>query len=138
MASKLLHIFLTVSDLERSVRFYTEAFEGAHMIYEFAVDDRKLYFFDLNNGVVLELEERPEITESDGKWEHVALEVDDIQAQYDRLMAAGARIKDPLNFSTELTGINGCPDCVLKTVHVWGPDGEEIELCQHEEKFCWE
>ena len=68
-------------------------------------------------------------SEGDGKWQHIAFECDDIQAQYDRLLAAGATIKQPLQWDTKLRGINGAPDIECYGAHLFGPDGEVIELC---------
>ena len=87
---------------------------------------------------VLEMIEKPEIDNQDGKWEHIALECDNIQEQYDRLIAAGATVKMPLEFTTVLKGRNGYPDTYCCGVHVWGSDGEEIELCQHRGAWGWD
>ena len=137
-ATRLFHLFLAVSDLNRSIEFYTKAFEGAHMLYEFTIDGLNLRMFSLGNGIVLELLEKPDIDKQDGKWEHIALECDDIDAQYQRLIAAGATVKMPLEHTTVLKGRNGYPDTECCGVHVWGPDHEEIELCQHRGHWGWE
>ena len=42
-----------------------------------------------------------------------------------------AAIQMPLEHTTVLKGRNGYPDTECCGVHVWGPDHEEIELCQH-------
>ena len=131
MASRYFHIFLAVTDLERSLKFYSEAFEGSKMLYEFTIDGLDICMFSLGNGCVLEMLEVPESDPLDGKWQHIAFEVDDIEDQYNRLMKAGATVKMPLEFTTVLKGRNGYPDTQCCGVHVLGPDGEEIELCQH-------
>ncbi len=136
--SRFFHIFLAVSNLERSIEFYTKAFEDSKMLYEFTIDGLNICMFSLGNGVVLEMLEKPFIDKSDGKWEHIALEVDNLQEQYDKLIAAGATVKMPLEFTTILKGRNGYPDTYCAGVHVWGPDGEEIELCQHRGAWGWE
>ena len=135
MASRMFHVFLAVTDLKRSLEFYSKAFEGSKMLYEFTIDGLDICIFSLGNGVVLEMLEVPAVDASDGKWQHIAFEVDDIQEQYDRLSAAGATVRMPLEFTTVLKGRNGYPDTECCGVHLLGPDGEEIELCQH--KGCW-
>lgn len=135
--TQLFHIFLAVKDFKRSIEFYSKAFEGTKVLYEFEIDGFNICMLGLGNGVVLELLEKP-YDESDGKWQHIAFECTDIEAQYERLLAAGATIKQPLEMTTVLHGRNGWPDTHCCGTHVWGPDGEEIELCQPLEKWGWD
>ncbi|MEI3340740.1 MAG: VOC family protein [Eubacterium sp.] len=121
MATKIFHIFLAVTNLQRSIEFYTKAFEGAKMLYEFTIDGLDICMFSLGNGIVLEMLEHPTVDESDGKWQHIAFECDNIQEQYDRLIAAGATVRMPLEFTTVLKGRNGYPDTECCGVHVLGP-----------------
>lgn len=137
--TQLFHIFLAVKDANRSIEFYTKAFEGTKVLYEFEIDGFNITMLGLGNGVVLELLEKP-YDESDGKWQHIAFECTDIENQYQRLLDAGATIKQPLEMTTVLRGRNGYPDTFCCGTHVWGPDGEEIELCQPQagQKWGWE
>ena len=132
----LFHIFLAVKDINRSIEFYTKAFEGTKVLYEFEIDGFDITMLGLGNGVVLELLQRP-YDDSDGKWQHIAFECTDIDAQYQRLMDAGATIRMPLEMTTVLRGRNGYPDTHCCGVHVLGPDGEEIELCQPQPGQHW-
>lgn len=134
--TQLFHIFLAVKDLSRSIEFYTKAFEGTKVLYEFQIDGHDITMLGLGNGVVLELLQKP-YDESDGKWQHIAFECTDIEAQYQRLMEAGATIRMPLEMTTVLKGRNGYPDTHCCGVHVLGPDGEEIELCQPQPGQHW-
>ena len=134
--TQLFHIFLAVKDINRSIEFYTKAFEGTKVLYEFQIDGHDITMLGLGNGVVLELLEKP-YDESDGKWQHIAFECTDIEAQYQRLMEAGATIRMPLEMTTVLKGRNGYPDTHCCGVHVLGPDGEEIELCQPQPGQRW-
>ena len=105
------------------------------MLYEFTIDGLNICMFSLGNGIVLEILEKPAVDKKDGKWEHFAIECDDIDAQYERLLKAGATIKMPMYHDTILKGRNGYPDTECCGVHLLGPDGEEIELVQH--RGCW-
>lgn len=134
--TQIFHIFLAVKSIDRSIEFYTKAFEGAKVLYEFRIDGFDITMLGLGNGVVLELLEKP-YDESDGKWQHIAFECTDIEAQYQRLMEAGATIRMPLEMTTVLKGRNGYPDTHCCGVHVLGPDGEEIELCQPQPGQHW-
>ena len=134
--TQLFHIFLAVKDINRSIEFYTKAFEGTKVLYEFEIDGFDITMLGLGNGVVLELLQKP-YDESDGKWQHIAFECTDIETQYQRLMEAGATIRMPLEMTTVLKGRNGYPDTHCCGVHVLGPDGEEIELCQPQAGQPW-
>ena len=134
--TRMFHIFLSVADLERSITFYKKAFEGTEVLYEFEIDGFDITMLGLGNGTVLELLQRP-YDQSDGKWQHIAFECDDIEAQYQRLMDAGATVRMPLEMTTVLKGRNGYPDTHCCGVHVLGPDGEEIELCQPQKDRPW-
>lgn len=134
--TQIFHIFLAVKDINRSIEFYTKAFEGTKVLYEFQIDGFDITMLGLGNGVVLELLQKP-YDESDGKWQHIAFECTDIEAQYQRLMEAGATIRMPLEMTTVLKGRNGYPDTHCCGVHVLGPDGEEIELCQPQPGQHW-
>lgn len=134
--TQIFHIFLAVKDINRSIEFYTKAFEGTKVLYEFQIDGHDITMLGLGNGVVLELLQKP-YDESDGKWQHIAFECTDIEAQYQRLMEAGATIRMPLEMTTVLKGRNGYPDTHCCGVHVLGPDGEEIELCQPQPGQHW-
>ena len=134
--TQIFHIFLAVKDINRSIEFYTKAFEGTKVLYEFQIDGHDITMLGLGNGVVLELLQKP-YDESDGKWQHIAFECTDIEAQYQRLMEAGATIRMPLDMTTVLKGRNGYPDTHCCGVHVLGPDGEEIELCQPQPGQHW-
>ena len=134
--TQLFHVFLAVKDLSRSIEFYSKAFEGTKVLYEFQIDGFDITMLGLGNGVVLELRQKP-YDQSDGKWQHIAFECTDIEAQYQRLMEAGATIRMPLEMTTVLKGRNGYPDTHCCGVHVLGPDGEEIELCQPQSGQHW-
>ena len=67
MSTRMFHIFLSVTNLQRSIEFYTKAFEGAKMLYEFTIDGLDICMFSLGNGVVLEMLECPSVDKSDGK-----------------------------------------------------------------------
>ena len=77
--TQLFHIFLAVKDINRSIEFYTKAFEGTKVLYEFQIDGHDITMLGLGNGVVLELLQKP-YDESDGKWQHIAFECTDIEA----------------------------------------------------------
>ena len=48
--TQLFHIFLAVKDINRSIEFYTKAFEGTKVLYEFQIDGFDITMLGLGNG----------------------------------------------------------------------------------------
>jgi lactoylglutathione lyase len=127
----LQHLGIPVTDLERSVDFYTRL--GFSRILSAYVDEapgRVLVAFMEQRGVVIELyqvteREREEIrSRSDGHIDHIAFDVEDVEDAYKELSTAGLEIVEEkpvyLNFWRR-----GC-----KYFAVRGPDGEKLEFNQ--------
>ncbi len=117
------HIGLYVSDMQRSLKFYTEALGGT-ITYSFPIGpDREIYMVELGPGAVVEL--IPHETGAENQpWAHIALWADDTRASFDRAVAHGATVRSEpregkLGESLEQIG-----------AFVIGPDGEVIEFMQ--------
>lgn len=145
---RFYHIFLGVSDMTRSLDFYSKAFENAKVVQQFEIDGNNNYVLDLGNGVVLEMLEFPPavcrqnvldvvdngspVIPVSGVFQHIAISFDsaeELQAQYDRMLAAGAGLVRPLSWGFKPHGAAGYPDVVANGAHMKGPDGEVFELC---------
>jgi catechol 2,3-dioxygenase-like lactoylglutathione lyase family enzyme len=134
----LHHASLTVRDLERSLRFYRDALgipvrervdmdgdsvtaisgEPAHL---------RIADLDLGDGRVLELVEDMDHDPPEHSGSHLALEVDDIQAAYRRVLGAGATARsEPVELGPEAgRHWQGCT-----VVWITDPDGAAVELVQ--------
>jgi glyoxylase I family protein len=136
----LHHASLTVADLERSLRFYRdllgiavrEQVDTAAATFTAVSGDAtrrvRIADLDLGDGRVLELiEDRdhdPPKTHAGG---HIALQVDDVRATYERLVTAGiAARSEPQALGPEAG--QHWAGCVV----VWmiDPDGATVELVQ--------
>lgn len=131
------HVFLSVSNLERSVAFYKTAFdieltnelrhlkrtEASAEVLEYDVKIALLKFPGQN--FVLEVGERLnfEAANDNANYAHLGIEVKDIEAAKDQLLNAGAQLDRPIAL-VETDGIKA------KNAFFIGPDGETIELMQ--------
>jgi glyoxylase I family protein len=120
------HIAMTVSDFDKSVRFYTEAL-GFVKDIEWGENDKRAIMLDTGDGNYIELfaggapGERPK-----GVIEHFALRTANCAAAMKRATDAGAEI------TMNVTDINipSNPETPVTIGFVKGPDGEIIEFFQ--------
>lgn len=139
------HIGLTVSDLERSIRFYRDLVglavrerdevKGGQVELLTGVSGTKVRIADLDfgNGRTLELSQylappgrainaRP----NDAGYTHVGIEVEDVDLIYRRLAQAGVIFR-----SEPITLENAGPFWTgARVVHALDPDGLTVELVQ--------
>lgn len=127
------HAGLSVSDLERSHRFYAEVFGFDRVEDDFSLPDHALRGRVLVNaaGVRLELFEQrgsrphqrldPTVAAMQQGWFQFALSTKDIDASYARVVAAGA---------TPQMSPRVAPDGRTRFAFVGDPDGNLVELLQ--------
>ncbi len=113
---------MNVTDIERSIAFYREAF-GFTLMRRWG-ESPGAAMLDMGDGAILELFERPDAVRLDGHLVHIALRSADVDADYARAMQAGAQ---------ELTApkdvdIPSDPVFPVRIAFVKGPDGEPVEL----------
>lgn len=131
------HVLLHVSDLDRSLHFYTTAFDlketerfgeitytrGDSTIKR----NVKIVFLKFPwQDFVFELAQlaSPPIAEQAGLYQHIGVEVKNIVATAERLVAAGARQLRPITHVRTDSGLE------IKQAFFQGPDGEQIELVE--------
>lgn len=126
------HIGITTGHFEQTVRLYREGlgFEIQHRWGR----DKRVYMMQTGDGTCIEVFEgdpAPVVSHSEhanGEWMHLALRTDDIQAGYDRALAAGARPKLPPTYADIQEAQPG--PVYMYFAYLTGYDGEEIELIQ--------
>lgn len=127
----LQHLGVPVSNLQRSREFYAMLGFREIMTGRFAVDAEEGQVAMVERaGVVLELYEMPESHSSeacarrDGRIDHIAFAVSDIDAAYTELRAAGIEPIEPEPVFLPFWE-HGC-----RFFAVRGPDGEKVEFNQ--------
>ena len=127
----LQHIGLPVTDLARSLAFYQRLGFETIMTAEFGADDDKGHVAMLQRAsAVLELYQLPEKmladirTRNDGHFDHTAFSVDDVDAAFRDLTAAGLLPEQPEPIFLDFWE-HGCRYFTIR-----GPDGEKLEFNQ--------
>lgn len=129
--SKIQHVGIPVTNLKNSVAFYSKLGFTEAMRAQFDHNDEKGNVVMMQSGdVIMELYEFPgkdleEIrSRSHGHIDHIAFDVDDVDAVFQELQTAGYAIQEEapvfLNFWNK-----GC-----KYFNIAGPDGERLEFNQ--------
>ncbi|MBN8652769.1 MAG: VOC family protein [Cytophagales bacterium] len=138
ISPRVNHVMLYVSDLEKSIQFYTQAFDfevtnwldtliatqpdGTELVRPV-----KMAFLKFpNQDFVFELSEQVADTTNRPVaflFQHVGIDVQDIDAAFSRAMGAGAEALLPVRV-VKAKGIEA------KQAFVGGPDGERVELMQ--------
>jgi catechol 2,3-dioxygenase-like lactoylglutathione lyase family enzyme len=116
---RLAHIGIRVTDLEKSERFYKDVL-NCRKSGKIETDSVRISFVDFTNGTIelvqmLGQAERAAHAESP----HLAFEVQDIEAEFERVRSLGVELVDP-----RPRQFHGGSLFFFK-----GPDGESIEFC---------
>lgn len=121
------HVSMKVSDLNRSIKFYTEGL-GFVARVSWGEGPKKRVLLDTGDGNYFELGETSDPILEGGSFPHVALRTDNCDAAIEAARAAGAVVtKEP-----EDTTLPADPPIKARVAFFKGPDGELIELFQNE------
>jgi lactoylglutathione lyase len=130
--NKLQHIGIPVTDLKRSEKFYEGLGFQNVMHSHFEIDDEKGYVSMMQlNDIIIEIYQMPSkqlvevASRKDGRIDHVAFDVDDIDATYQELSSNGYNMLEPSPVLLASFWSNGC-----KYFNIAGPDGERLEFNQ--------
>ena len=129
-------------DFDETIRFYTEGL-GFSVHYRFSVPERidRAAFLDAGDGRFLEVFGQGSTVQSEGRRRqpheertegavlHFCLRVADVDASYDRALAAGARSR----IAPRTGRLGEDPVVEVRIAFVTGPNGEVIELLQSEQ-----
>ena len=146
------HVSMKVRDLDKSIKFYTEAAEktsnyvGKKMFLSITEDEKRHLGFvkrfswgqdlkrtvlmDIGDGNYFEISQGdPEHIYGDGVFRHFALRVDDCSAAIEAARIAGAEV----TVETRDATLNSDPPLQVRIAFFKGPDGELIELFQNDQ-----
>jgi len=122
---KILHTCLNVSDIDRSIRFYTR-FIGLKFVSrrEVKQNNAEIAFLQDESGAAIELthwRDKKNLVEGDN-FDHIAFAVNDVRATVDELKGNGVTI------AMEPFSLGGSSS---KIAFVKDPDGNWLELIEH-------
>jgi len=122
------HVGMRSAHFDETVKLYMEAF-GFQKVYEWTDGPERCYMLETGDGSCFEIFSGGEETlPSLGRFNHIALRVDNCQETYERALAAGAKSKVPPTFS-DIAHAKPQP-LKMYFAYVIGFDGEEIEFIQ--------
>jgi metallothiol transferase len=110
----LNHFLFSVSDLEKSIKFYQDVFDA-----KLLVKGRTTAYFDLN-GIWLALNEEKDIDRTNDSYTHVAfsIEEEDYDTAYDKLVGLGVYLLPGRERREE----------DKKSIYFTDPDGHKFEF----------
>jgi lactoylglutathione lyase len=121
--NRLQHVGIPVTDIKTSIAFYEKL--GFHNAMS-----ATFTFNEEDGGIILELYQMPETelqkirARKDGHVDHIAFDVDDVEATFLTLKNAGYQVMEPQPVFLAFWK-NGC-----KYFNILGPDGERLEFNQ--------
>ena len=118
------HVALKTADLDASIAFYEKL--GMKFYTSWGEGDGRIAMMDFGDGGILELFAGGSADEqTNPKYIHFALKVDDVDAAYATALAAGAKPKS----APKVVPLNSKPvKLTLNCGFVFGPSGEEVEF----------
>ena len=118
------HIALISDNFERSLEFYTKL--GLTPYLAWGEGKGRIQLMDLGCGSYLEIFASGDGSARDkNRYAHLALGVDDVQAAFDKALAAGATVK----MAPKVVPLDSIPrKATFNCAFVYGPDGEELEF----------
>lgn len=118
------HMALYATDYEKSKTFYQAL--GMKPIVEWGEGTGRIMLLDVGNGDRIELFARgSDAYPADGKWNHFALEAEDVDEAYRIALEAGATPHIP----PKTVPLDSRPvKITIRCGFVKGPDGEQIEF----------
>lgn len=133
MSARIHHVAVNCRDLDRSVAFYTDGLGfGSPYYWDAPPLVTRAAFIPADEGTWIELFAGQDTATGPGGagagHAHVAIAVPDVQAAFDRVVAAGA---DVLEAPVTRT-LHGDPPREATMAFVAGPDGEVLELYRND------
>jgi catechol 2,3-dioxygenase-like lactoylglutathione lyase family enzyme len=130
--NRLQHVGIPVTDIKTSIAFYEKLgfYNAMSSTFTFNDEDGGMVAMMQNGDIILELYQMPETelqkirARKDGHVDHIAFDVDDVEATFLTLKNAGYTVMEPQPVFLAFWK-NGC-----KYFNILGPDGERLEFNQ--------
>ncbi len=117
------HIALRANDFEASIKFYNAL--GFNVVTQWGEGDGRIAMLDMGDGTIIELFAGGKDEPADGRFFHLAIKADDIEAAYNTAINAGATTK----IAPKIAPIDSKPEpMTLHIAFVFGPSGEVLEF----------
>jgi len=118
------HIALKCRDLQKSLKMYQAL--GLKEVARWGEHDGEIVMLDIGDGGRLELfANGGDEFAPNGKWQHFAFGVDDVEQAYNTALAAGFLSKT----APKVVPLSAKPQPMsIQIAFVIGPDGEEVEF----------
>lgn len=118
------HMALYASDFDKSLAFYQKL--GMSVYTAWGEGDNRIALLDTGDGTMVELFAKPgREMASEGRWQHLALHVENVEAALQTALAAGAKLQMPVT----VMDLDSHPRKItIQIAFVYGPDGEVVEF----------
>lgn len=119
------HIALRTTDLKKSLEFYKGL--GMKEVVRWGKDETEIVMLDVGDGGIIELfANRGVDYPAEGRWQHFALGVDDVEAAYSLALHLGG-VPSVAPKTVPLDDARPAP-IAIQVAFVEGPDGEQVEF----------
>ena len=118
------HIALMCADINKSLTMYKAL--GMQEVLAWGEGENRIVMVDVGDGGRIEMFAKGGDAYSPmGKWVHFALKTDDVEAAYEKALAAGFISKS----APKAVALPSAPyAATIQIAFVYGPDGEEVEF----------
>ena len=118
------HLSVYASDFDRSLAFYQKL--GMSVYTAWGEGDSRIALLDTGDGSLLELFAKPGMdVPAEGRFQHLALHVENVEAALNTALAAGATLQMPVT----VMDLDSHPRKItIQIAFVKGPDGEVLEF----------
>ena len=118
------HMALYVSDFDKSLAFYQKL--GMKVYTAWGEGANRIALLDTGDGSMLEIFAKPGLSmASEGRWQHLALHVENVEGALQTALAAGATLQMPVT----VMDLDSQPRKItIQIAFVYGPDGEVVEF----------
>ncbi len=118
------HMALYVSDFDKSLSFYQKL--GMKVYTAWGEGANRIALLDTGDGSMLEIFAKPALSmASEGRWQHLALHVENVESALQTALAAGAKLQMPVT----VMDLDAQPRKItIQIAFVYGPDGEVVEF----------